>query len=92
MRAAWICNAAAGLMLCVLVGCRTQPPNLKPPDGREELTPPPAEARFNYPSYPKEAFNNRDPLKKLSPSQEIMQTKGPSGPGAPGFGPGGQMR
>jgi hypothetical protein len=82
MRATWAKIAGMGIMLAVL-GCRTAKPDLKPPVTVEALNTPPAERRFDTPTYPREAFNNRDPLKKLNPDEEIVPVRGPGMPGVP---------
>jgi hypothetical protein len=84
MRARWVKIAGMGVMLLAF-GCRTPKPDLKPATTAEALNTPPAERRFDTPAYPKEAFNNRDPLKKLNPDQDITPVRGPGGmPGTPG--------
>lgn len=76
-------------VLLVALGCQSSRPELRPPKEPEQLTAPPAEQRFNLPTYPKEAFNNREPLKKLSPNQDIMTTKGTGAGMMPSYGAGG---
>ncbi len=65
MQATWVKITSMGVLLLAL-GCRTPPPNLKPPPTKEVLATPPSEKRFNSSDYPKEAFNDRDPLKNLN--------------------------
>jgi hypothetical protein len=66
-----------------LLGCRTTPPNLKPPKAPEVLTPPASEARYDSPDYPKQAFSQPDdPGKRM-----IMDGKNqPGGGGMGGMG------
>lgn len=76
MRGMWV--KVSGLAVMVLaLGCRTQVPNLKPPPAQEAFNAPPSEKRFNTSDYPKEAFNNRDPLRKVNPDQDIVPVRGP---------------
>jgi hypothetical protein len=86
MAATWARIAGMGLLL-LAVGCKTPQPDLRPPKMAEALNAPPAERRFDVASYPKEAFNNRDPLKGLN-GQELTPVRGPSSPtsmGSPGM-------
>ena len=83
MRGTWAKMATMGLMLLAL-GCRTPQPNLKPPIAPEALNTPPTENRYNTSTYPKEAFNNRDPLKKFNTDQEITPVRGPGMAGTGG--------
>jgi hypothetical protein len=82
-----------GLLLGVMVGCRTTQPNVKPVDGPEVLHAPPQEARFNSPSMPKEAFNRDDPakrLRELTGDSAVMPARGSFGGPSSGMGrPGG---
>ena len=82
MRATWVKIAGMGMMLLAF-GCRTSKPDLKPPTTAEALNAPPAERRFDTASYPKEAFNNRDPIRKINPDQDIMPVRGPGIAGSP---------
>jgi hypothetical protein len=63
--------------MVLALGCRTPKPELKPPTTAEALSTPPTERRYDTPAYPKEAFNNRDPIKKLNPDQDITPVRGP---------------
>jgi hypothetical protein len=77
MRIIGVLASGLGLLLLAL-GCQSSRPNLKPPDSPQVLNVPPAEGRYNVSSYPKEAFDNRDPLKKLNGNQDIVPVRGPS--------------
>ncbi len=70
------------MMLVIAFGCRTPKPDLKPGTTAEALNTPPSERRFDTSDYPKEAFNNRDAIKKLDMDQGIMPAKA-SMPGQP---------
>lgn len=74
-----------GLLLFAL-GCQSSKPDIKPRESAQVLNVPPAEGRYNVSSYPKEAFNKRDPLKRLDSNQDVVPVRGPS------MGPGGQLR
>ena len=88
MRRMWSKSLGMVLLLAIL-GCRTPQPNLKPAPGPEVFNTPPTERRYNASVYPREAFNSRDPLKKLHSDQGVVPVKGPSlGPGY-GTGAGG---
>jgi hypothetical protein len=76
------------ILLALTVGCRTAPPELKPPKQPDELNVPPAEARYNYPNWPKEALA-RDDFAKKKDTNGILPTKGGFGPSGPGGGPSG---
>jgi hypothetical protein len=76
MRATWINVAVLGIVMLAF-GCRTPKPELKPATSAEALSTPPAEKRYDTPTYPKEAFNNRDAIKKLNPDQDITPVRGP---------------
>ncbi|MBI3410192.1 MAG: hypothetical protein HY040_17770 [Planctomycetes bacterium] len=80
----WVKLAGLGILGLALIGCRTtQQPDLKPPNSPETLTPPPSDARYNSPGYPKEALVNRDPQKKPG---DIVPAQGfGSQPGRPGY-------
>ncbi|MCI0641966.1 MAG: hypothetical protein L0Y72_27470 [Gemmataceae bacterium] len=83
------CIPIVGLaMLLAVMGCRTPQPELKPVETAEIFTVPPAEPRYNASTYPKEAFNNRDPLKKLNlnPESAVMPARGPGMMPGPGGG------
>ena len=93
MRKKWM-QSLGMLGLLVLLGCRTPQPNLKPPTSAEVLATPPADRRYNASVYPKEAFYNRDPLKKLHSDQEVIPARAPAlgpGYGTPGANPAGGM-
>ena len=57
-----------GLLLGIIVGCRTPQPNVKPVETPETLNVPPQESRFNSPGLPKEAFNRDDGSKRSLPT------------------------
>jgi hypothetical protein len=80
MRTTWVKIVGMGVMLLAF-GCRTPKPELKPPTTAEALNTPPSERRFDTSAYPKEAFGNRDALKKLEADQAIMPVKGSMGAG-----------
>ena len=70
---------AVGMAIVLLaIGCRTPKPNLKPPTTAEALNPPPSEARFDTPTYPKEAFNTRDSTRKID-NDNIVPVGGKGG-------------
>lgn len=86
-----ICAIVALLgMLSALAGCRHVPPELKPAKEREVLVkPPPNDNRYDYPIYPKEAFNEKyDPRKHLNIGGNPNGPKGAGmmSPGMPGSG------
>ncbi len=64
-------------ILLLAFGCRTPRPNLKPPTQAEVLSTPPAERRFNSSDYPKEAFVDRNAIKKID-DEPITPTMGKS--------------
>ena len=71
------------------MGCRTMPPDLKPPKQGEVLRAPPlADARYDTPSMPKEAFNDRELARKTPDNTAILPTRGPGPMGVGGMGPG----
>jgi hypothetical protein len=76
-------------MLALAGGCRTLPPDVKPPKQPEVLNVPPAEARYDTSVYPKEAFATPDLFKKKDDNQ-IMPARGP-GMGGPQMNPGMMM-
>jgi hypothetical protein len=78
MRSMWVAVFGLGIMIAVTAGCRTVPPELKPPKQPEVLSEPPAEARYNTSIYPKEAFNTPDLFKKKD-DNGIMPARGGSG-------------
>jgi hypothetical protein len=84
----WRRIGALGLLLGIVVGCRTVPPNVKPDDGPEVLNKPPMEARYNAPTLPKEAFNREDPSKRYRELSDnpIMPTRGGNFGGPAGGG------
>jgi hypothetical protein len=84
----WGKFGALALLFGLVVGCRTMPPDVKPPETQEALTEPPAEARYNAPGMPKQAFNRDDPTKRYRDlsNNAIMPAGGSFG------GPGGTMR
>ena len=75
------------LLLAFAIGCRTPQPNLKPVKEAEGLNPPPSEARYNQPGYPKEAFKTEDPTKaRFDPSGNVIPARGGmAGPGGMGM-------
>jgi len=84
--------AICGLMIltCLVVGCRTAQPNLKPPQQPEVGSVPPlSDARYDTPNYPKEAFNNQD-LRRRDPGSDspIIPTRGMNSPGGNMMSPG----
>jgi hypothetical protein len=82
MPATWVKIAGTLILLVLAFGCRTPKPDLKPPMTAEALNTPPSEKRFDSSDYPKEAFNNRDAIRKLDMDQAIMPAKA-SMPGQP---------
>jgi hypothetical protein len=85
MGATWVKIAGIGVIVLAF-GCRTPQPNLKPPKTAEVLSTPPSEKRFDTPVYPKEAFVDRDAIKKMDDT-EFKPTAG-GVPGAPSGMPG----
>lgn len=77
-----------GLLLGIVVGCRTPQPNLKPVETPETLNTPPQEARFNSPGMPKEAFNRDDTSKRWRDltSDNAVMPAGRSSFGGPSSG------
>jgi hypothetical protein len=80
----------SALLLALVFGCRTTPPNVKPADQPEVLNRPPQEARFDQPGLPKAAFNQTDPAKRwrdlmTDNNNDVSPAKasfgGPSSPG-----------
>ena len=84
MWATWIRLAGLCTIMSAAIGCRTPKPELKPATTAEALSTPPAERRYDTSAYPKEAFNNRDAIRKLNQDQEIVPV-GQKLPGSPGF-------
>ena len=72
MRATWVKIAGMVMMLLLAFGCRTPKPDLKPPTTAEVLNTPPSEKRFDSSDYPKEAFNNRDAIRKQQMEEAVM--------------------
>jgi hypothetical protein len=70
-------------LVVLAAGCRTPQPNLKPADQPEVLSIPPADARYNTSSYPRQAFATDDPSKRFggANSQQVIPARG--GMGAP---------
>ncbi|MBM4071197.1 MAG: hypothetical protein FJ271_20015 [Planctomycetes bacterium] len=60
--------ALVGMLSALVASCRHLPPETKPPKEPEMLVKPPAgDRRYDYPVYPKEAFNEKyDPRKHLN--------------------------
>lgn len=82
-RMAWL----TGVLVLTGLGCRTGTPNVKPAFDPEVLNPPPMEARFNSPGYPKAAYKEEDLLKKKileGEASPIMPTRGGLTPGMGG--------
>ncbi len=86
MRVKLLTIGGMGVLLLAL-GCRTPKPNLKPDKMPEVANAPPSESRFDSPTYPKQAFADRDPLKKLYPDQDVMPVRGPMQGGLTSPGP-----
>jgi hypothetical protein len=86
----WACVGwLTALLALTALGCRTQPPNTKPPPSPEVLTSPPQEARFNTSVYPKQAFQENDILKKKILEGEASPIMPARGMGmTPSMGPG----
>jgi len=85
----WMVRLAGGLMLLVLAfGCKLPPPNLKPPEGPQELVKPPHLPRYENPEWREEAL--RDDRPKRNPLVTDDSFKGMPGgtPGAGGMGVG----
>src|SRR5438093_1550948 len=80
MRSTWVGGCGLGMILALAAGCRTMPPELKPPKQPEVLAVPPSEARYNTSIYPKEAFATPD-LFKQKEANPIMPTRGMGGQG-----------
>jgi hypothetical protein len=77
MRAPWVGFGCLILMVALLAGCKTPPPQLKPAAAPEVLAGPPiGDSRYDRPDYPKEALTfstSNDPRK-------IGNNNGPMGP------------
>ena len=86
MRAKILKVGGMGILLLAL-GCRTPKPNLKPDPTPEVANAPPAEGRYDSPTYPKAAFENRDALRKLNNDQDVLPVRGPSTTGLTAPGP-----
>lgn len=78
-------------LLVLALGCKSAQPNLKPTISKQEdLVVPPAEQRFQSPSYPKQALNSDDNSRKTFLPQDkgnVVPARGNmmgSGMGAPG--------
>jgi hypothetical protein len=77
----WCVKLGGCLLVTVLLGCRTLNPDLKPPKQPEVLASPPAEARYDSPLMPREAYaNTYNPLQKSAPAQPGMPGRGGMGP------------
>ncbi len=88
MRGRWLRWLA--VLLLGTLGCRSGTPELKPTTQPEVLRLPPAdEARYNYPTMPKEALGTtRDPSRKNP--DPLAPPRTPYGPGGrPAMGAGG---
>src|SRR5690348_4973181 len=64
MRSMWFGVMGLTGILALAAGCRTMPPEVKPPKQPEVLCAPPFEPRYNNSIYPKEAFAAPDPMKR----------------------------
>ncbi len=87
MRGGWLGWLA---VLLGTLGCNSGPPELQPPPQPPVLRLPPAdEARYNYPSMPKEALGTaRDPNNKKN-ADPMAPPRSPHGPGGrASMGPG----
>jgi hypothetical protein len=90
----WLKRLAGGaLLLAGAFGCKLPPPNLKPPEGPQELNKPPQSARFDSAVWPDKAVADDSPNR---PSPFAKDDKGlPASTSAPapgGFGSGGMPR
>lgn len=82
MHGKWGKFCVAALLLGVMVGCRTTPPNVKPVAQPEVLYSPPQEGRFNNPTMPKEVLNRDDSsrrVKELMNDSAVMPARGSFG-------------
>lgn len=79
MQRLWLRLGNLGMMLVLVIGCKSSQPELKPPTQPEEYNPPPAEMVSR--GYPKEAMKKDDLLR--------AQRDSAAGIGKNGFGPGG---
>ena len=77
--------ARSGILLALAIGCKLPPPNLRPPDGPEELNKPPEIARYNDVKWPKECMvdpnlrikdKDDNPFKSGAPNMGGMQPTG----------------
>ena len=73
MTAKWGSCAILAICLAMMVGCRTQVPNLKPETAKEQFVSPPAGGHYDTAGYPKQAFENMvDPALKMMDSKNGM--------------------
>ena len=90
MRASWVMLCGLTVLACLVPGCRKHLPVTEPRKQAEVMSEPPPEARYNRGSYPKEAFNSDDPLRKSRDpdvSNPITPTRGFGAGGGPGMMP-----
>lgn len=91
MRIPWLGLRWLAVLVLGTIGCRSGPPETKPAPQPQVLRLPPSdEARYNYPTMPKEAMaSSRDPSKKsndpLQPGRAAFGPRGGPGMGANGF-------
>ena len=69
--------AGVGLLLTLAIGCKSPPPNLKPPIGPDELNKPPMVSRYDNPEWPKEVLVDANPKTKTNKDDPAF--KGPGG-------------
>jgi len=86
MRAAGLVFFGLMVLTSVTAGCRTAQPELRPAKPPEVASVPPAtDARYDTPTYPKEAFNNQDIFRRRDLTTQdptVMPTRGTMGPGS----------
>ncbi len=90
MRAWWGKIPWLGVLLVLMAGCRTAPPEIKPKKVPEVCSDPPAgDRRYDTPYLPPEAFKDvKDPMQKAAITPNMgaggMGAGGMSSPGRPG--------
>jgi hypothetical protein len=90
MNTQWTWAARVGVLLLMLVGCKSSTPDLKPAKQPEVFNPPSSNA--NLASYPKQAFANPDDGPKRNPTNpngmgpNSMMPANFNGPQPPGGG------
>jgi hypothetical protein len=89
MRSTWFGVCGLVGLMALAAGCRTMPPEVKPPKQPEVLSVPPSEPRYNTSVYPKEAFNSSDPFKRKE-DNSVMPAR-MNGMGGPQMNPGMMM-